>query len=157
VAVVIPFSLLFGKQNSPMRHPILLFATGLLVLFFSACSTPDKRISDRRAEFEKYPPDIQQKIRAGQVNVGFTQEMVLMALGEPARRFTRKTEAGDTEVWSYHDNSPQFSFGFGVGSSSRHSAVGGGVGVTTGGYDPDEKVRVEFRSGVVTAVDILKK
>jgi len=45
----------------------------------------------------------------------------------------------------------------GVGSAGGGSAVGGGVGVSTGGYDPDEKIRVEFRNGLVTAVDLLKK
>lgn len=89
--------------------------------------------------------------------MGFTPEMVIMALGEPARKFMRKTEVGDTEVWSYHDDSPKFSFGLGVGSGGRGSSVGGGVGVSTGGYDPEEKIRVEFRGGAVTAVDLLKK
>jgi hypothetical protein len=29
--------------------------------------------------------------------------------------------------------------------------------VSTGGYDPEEKIRVEFRDGKVTAVDTLKR
>ena len=29
--------------------------------------------------------------------------------------------------------------------------------MSTGGYDPEEKIRVEFREGKVTAVDSLKK
>jgi hypothetical protein len=127
------------------------------LLLLAACATPDSRIADNRSAFEKFPAEIQQKIRTGQVDVGFTPEMVVMSLGEPARKFTRKTELGDTEVWSYHDDSPKFSFGLGVGSGGRGSSVGGGVGVSTGGYDPDEKIRVEIRGGVVTAVDLLKK
>ncbi len=133
---------------------ILVFACLILL---AACATPDSRIADNRTAFDKFPAETQQKIRTGQVEVGFTPEMVLMSLGEPARKFTRKTEMGDTDVWSYHDDSPKFSFGFGVGSGGRGSSVGGGVGVSTGGYDPDEKIRVEFRDGVVTAVDLLRK
>ena len=129
----------------------------LICLFLAACATPDSRIADNRSAFDNFPPDIQQKIRTGQVDVGFTQEMVDMSLGEPARKFSRKTDMGDTDVWSYHDDTPKFSFGLGVGSGSRGSSVGGGLGVSTGGYDPDEKIRVEFRNGVVTAVDLLKK
>jgi hypothetical protein len=139
-----------------MLPPIRLFTLVSLALL-TACSTPDSRIAVKRTAFEQFPADVQQKIRAGQIDVGFTDEMVLMALGEPARKFTRKTEAGDTEVWGYHDNKPRFSFGIGVGSGGRHSAVGGGVEMSTGGYDPDEKVRVEFRGGRVTAVDYLKR
>jgi hypothetical protein len=135
-------------------HTLTLVASLLLL---AACATPDSRIADNRSTFDKFPADVQQKIKTGQVDVGFTPEMVVMSLGEPARKFTRKTELGDTEVWSYHDDSPKFSFGLGVGSGGRGSSVGGGVGVSTGGYDPDEKIRVEIRGGVVTAVDLLKK
>jgi hypothetical protein len=130
----------------------------LLLALLPACSTPESRIADHRLAFEKYPADVQQKIRAGQVDVGFTQEMVQMALGKYDRRYTRNTTTGEVEVWSYHDNSPQFSFGIGVGSGGYHrgTAVGGGVAMSTGGYDPEEKIRVEFRAGVVTAVETIK-
>jgi hypothetical protein len=139
-----------------MRSLTLFFAIAGACLLV-ACSSPDSRIADNRSAFEQFPADVQQKIRTGQVDVGFTPQMVLMSLGEPARKYTRKTEKGDTDVWSYHDDSPKFSFGVGVGSGGRGSSVGGGVGVSTGGYDPDEKIRVEFRNGSVTAVDLLKK
>ena len=135
-------------------HTLTVFACLILL---AACASPESRIADNRTTFERYSPEVQQKIKAGQVDVGFTPEMVIMALGEPARKFMRKTEVGDTEVWSYHDDSPKFSFGLGVGSGGRGSSVGGGVGVSTGGYDPEEKIRVEFRGGAVTAVDLLKK
>lgn len=138
-------------------RPISTLSVLACLMLLAGCATPESRIADNRSTFERYSPEVQQKIKAGQVDVGFTHEMVVMALGEPARKFTRKTEVGDTEVWSYHDDSPKFSFGLGMGSGGRGSSVGGGVGVSTGGYDPEEKIRVEFRGGVVTAVDLLKK
>lgn len=135
-------------------HTLSLLACLILL---AACASPESRIADNRTVFERYSPEVQQKIKTGQVDVGFTPEMVVMALGEPARKFMRKTEQGDTEVWSYHNDSPKFSIGLGVGSGGRGSSVGGGVGVSTGGHDPDEKIRVEFRNGAVTAVDLLQK
>ncbi len=139
-------------------RPILILCSLLSFALLSACSTPDSRIAKGQAAFDKFPAEVQQKVRTGQVDVGFTPEMVLMALGKPDRSFVRKTEAGDTEVWGYHDNTPRFSFGVGVGSGGYHSgtAVGGGVAMSTGGYDPEEKTRVEFRSGLVTAVERVK-
>jgi hypothetical protein len=101
-------------------------------------------------------PQAQQAIKAGRVDVGFTPEMVVLALGEPANKFVRKSTTGDTEVWIYHDNTPQFSIGIGGFSGGRHSAVGGGVGVSTGGYDPEEKIRIEFSGGVVVTIDYRK-
>ena len=135
--------------------PSLLAGAALALL--AACSTPESRIADHRADFEKFPADVQQKIRAGQVDVGFTKDMVRLALGEPDRVYLRQSAAGDTEVWGYYDHGPQFSIGIGVGSGGRHSSVGGGLAMSSGGYDPEEKTRVEFREGRVTAVDTLKK
>lgn len=130
---------------------------GLALAALAACSTPDSRIAGNRAVFDPLPAEVQQKIRAGQVEVGFTPEMVRLALGEPDRVFTRRSDRGDTEVWGYRDHGPHFSIGIGVGSGGRHSSVAGGVAMSTGGYDPEEKIRVEFREGKVTVVDTLKR
>lgn len=122
----------------------------------AACSTPDKRIAARQAEFDQYPAEAQQKIRAGQVAIGFTPAMVRLALGQPARIFNRRSDKGDSEVWSYDRSGPRFSVGLGVGSGG-YSGVGGGVGVSSGGYDAEEKMRVEFREGKVVEIEEVKK
>lgn len=129
----------------------------LLVLAAAGCSTPQSRIEKNRAAFDRFPAAVQEKVRAGQIEVGYTSEMVLVALGEPARKTTRKAEAGEAEIWIYYGHDPQFSFGFGVAGGGGRTAVGGAVDVTTGGYDPKEKFRVEFRDGQVFAVDIHRK
>lgn len=137
-----------------------LFTTlvaGAALALLTGCSTPDSRIATHRAAFDQLPAEAQRKIRAGQVDIGFTHEMVQMALGEPDRVFIRQNEQGDTEVWAYRDRAPHFSLGLGMGTGGGHSAVGGGVAVSTGGYDRDETIRVEFRGAKVTAVDTLKR
>ena len=129
----------------------------IFLLLLAACSTPQSRIEQNRAVFDTYPPDVREKINAGQVAVGFTPEMVRLALGEPDHKFIRKSDAGDAEVWSYHDNGPRFSFGLGVASGSRHSGMAGGVGVSSGGYDPEESIRGEFRGGKVSVIDYRRR
>ncbi len=121
----------------------------------AACSsTPADRIAKHQALFAGYPAEVQQKIRAGEVDLGFTPEMVRLALGEPARTFTRQSGAGTSEVWVYNRAGPRFSFGVGVGGAvGRHSSMGVGVSSSTGGYEPDERLRVEFREGKVSAVE----
>ena len=137
-----------------MRH--FLFPGLLLIALLSACSTPQSRIDSNRAAFDQFPAAVQEKIRAGRVDLGFTPEMVRMALGKPARQTTRKTTAGDVEIWIYTDDKPQLSFGFGVASGGYHHAMGVGMETSTGGYDPDEKARVEFRGGQVVSVEYRK-
>ena len=128
----------------------------LLVAVLTACSTPQSRIDSNRAVFDKFPAEVQEKVRAGRVDVGFTVEMVRIALGEPARQMTRKTDKGEVEVWIYTDDKPQFSIGLGVGSGGYHGGTAMGVSTSTGGYEPDERTRVEIRNGLVESVEYRK-
>lgn len=139
----------------PIASALCLVSVALL----AACSsTPDSRIAKNQAAFGDYPAAVQQKIRAGEVDVGFTPEMVRLALGEPTRQFNRRTDRGTADVWVYHNNGPRFSFGVGIGGAvGRNSSAGVGVSTSTGGYDPEEKMRVEFRDGRVTAIEYVKR
>lgn len=127
-----------------------------LVLLAGCATTPDQRIAQNQATFAQLPPDVQQNLRAGRIDIGYTDQMVLIALGEPARHFERVDPAGRTEVWVYRKSAPRFSFGFGVGSYGRHSASHVGVSTSTGGYYDDEALRVEFQQGRVVRIDYRK-
>lgn len=132
--------------------------TKLLLLVLAAfavagCSTVDSRISGNQAAFSSWPPAVQQKVRAGQVDIGFTSAQVQVALGDPDRKYTRTDAHGTVEVWAYRDDKPVFSFGLGLGSSNGSSAYGAGVGVTTGGDRYDDKLRVIYADGKVTALE----
>ena len=140
-----------------MRSTLAPLVLGLAVLLTGCTSTPEDRIAKNTAFFDTLPPPTRQKIRAGQVDLGFTPDMVRLALGEPARVFSRQTETGVAELWLYHDNGPHFSIGVGVGTYGRHSATSLGLATSGGGYDPEEKMRVEFRNGEVTAVEYVKR
>jgi len=129
------------------RFCIALLAAAALAL--SACSTIDSRIRKQQALFDSYPPDVQNNIRNGRIEVGYTQEMVAMALGEPDRKVEMQTEDGVAEVWSYRKSVPGFSVGTGSGTYVG-SGVGIGSGVSVG--DPprsEDKAVVEFWGGRV--------
>jgi hypothetical protein len=126
-------------------------------LFSTGCSTADSRIKDNQAAFNALPADTQQKIREGKVEVGYAPEWVTMALGKPDRVYTRTTEKGTSEIWAYRDTKPSFSFGLGVGGGGGGTRVGTGVGLTTGGDRYDDKLRVVFADGKVTALETTKR
>jgi hypothetical protein len=126
---------------------------GLAALVVAGCSTVDSRISGHQPEFDSWPPAVQQKVRAKQVDLGFTMAQVFVALGEPDRKYTRTTAQGTTEVWAYRDDRPTFGFGFGMGAAGGSSAYGAGVGVATGGDRDDDKLRVIFADGKVAALE----
>lgn len=138
--------------NPPTRFR---FARGasLLALLLAACaSTPQQRIAEQRSAFDAYPPAVQQQIRQGQVAVGFTPEMVRLAMGKPDSVETRTSGSGTSEVWIYRDHSPLLGFSLGFGSFGGGFGSGVGVGTSTGGRGA-ERSRVTFEQGRVTHVE----
>jgi len=131
----------------------------LLLCLAAACaSTPEKRINAHAKEFAAYPQDVQEKIRAGEVAAGFTEEQTAMALGKPDRRYEETTDAGKSEVWAYSERQSKPGVGLGIGMG-----IGGGgpvgAGVSVGGSTEQvvDRVRVYFSQGRVTRVEELKK
>ena len=137
--------------------PRFLFLAGASLLFAAGCSTTDSRISKNAGLVAGWPVDVQEKVRAGQVAVGFTPEQVRVALGEPGRTMTRVEAQGAREVWVYFESAPKFSFGIGVGGGGGGTSVGGGVGVSTGGRGDRELRRVIFEGGRVSAIEEVKR
>jgi len=137
-----------------MKTPLSSVFAALLLLTAS-CASVDSRVSDHKAAFDAWPADVQEKVRAGKVDIGFSPEMVEVALGKPDRLSSRTTAGGQADVWVYFDKGPNFSIGLGVGSYNSSSAVGAGVTVGDDFRD-DEKMRVIFEGGRVTAIEMRK-
>lgn len=129
--------------RSSCRLPLLILVTALL----AACNTPATRIDDNKAVFDRYPAPVQQKLAAGQIDIGYTREQTEIALGAPSSRYQRTAAAGAEEVWIYR--AP------GSRDYSRHA---GYVGRVTGfraapSSSADEKMRVVFRGGKVSLIE----
>lgn len=107
------------------RSSFAVLAGALVAL--AACSTTGSRIRSQQALFDGYPPEVQQNIRNGVIQVGYTRDMVRMALGEPDRKVETQSEDGVTEVWTYRKSVPGLSVGMGTGGM-----IGSGVGIGTG-------------------------
>lgn len=125
----------------------------LLALAFSACAGPRSRVKKHQAEFDAYPPAVQRKILDGQVDVGFTDRQVALALGRPDRIYSRKTAGGQQEVWAYGVGAgPRVGVGFGFGGHMGPGFYGSGIAVEPP-VDRGARLRVVFQNGVVVAVE----
>ena len=139
---------------------ILLPAAALVVL--SGCSTVSSRIDQHADEYYQLDPDAQEKIRHGTIDVGFTPNMVYMALGKPDAKRQRTTNDGTSETWIYETTYQTYE---GTTLVNYHRWYR---------YDPfrrryhvywgphfadvyrthvDEKIRVEFRNGEVVSIN----
>lgn len=146
--------------------PGLLAVCALALL--SACTTPDSRIKKNPDAFAKFPPETQEMIKKGQIALGFDQEMVRFAIGNPDRIRTRVDADGSKEVWSYTsyhvDTTVGFYGGYYPGYYGAYAyrpwgyypywgAGFGGWGYPYSGSIPYEQFRVEFRGGKVTSIE----
>jgi len=132
-----------------MKH-LQWIVMGAAALFTFGCqSFPADRIAAHQADFNSWPPEVLASVRAGRIALGYTQEQVLVALGEP----TQKTQAGDpaslSEVWAYDKQAPRFGFGIGGADIGSHSAVAGGISANGMKLGLDEFGHVLFHNGRV--------
>ena len=79
--------------------PVLISCA--VLVFIVGCSTPQARINKEPEVFAKLSAIDQQLIREGKVAIGFTPEMVKLALGDPDRIYTRTDTNGVNEAWGY--------------------------------------------------------
>lgn len=144
-------------KTYPKVPASLLLAAALLAA--AGCSTPTSRIAKHQAAFNEWPAAVQEKVRAGEVAIGFTADQTLVALGDPDRKFVRTTTDGTTEVWAYRKEKSRFSFGIGIGSVRGSTGVGGGVVLgDRGDWRDGETMRVVFdRAGKVSMIETAER
>jgi hypothetical protein len=137
------------------------FVAGAVLAVFAGpgagcVSSTESRIKKNQELFDSLPAQAQEGVRAGRVEVGYTPDMVLLALGQPDRRYMRATESGSSEVWAYASKAPALSLGLGIGIGGRAGrgvGVNSGISVATGGDRTDDRARVVFEGGRVIAVE----
>jgi hypothetical protein len=113
--------------------------------------------------FNSFPPEAQAKIEKGEVDIGFTPDMVLMSKDKPDRKYARKTKDGDVEVWSY--TGVTMTTGRQRIEAKIHAPDVGGtwryyndwVWVDVQQEHEFEQFRIEFTGGKVSAFESLEK
>lgn len=124
--------------------------------FLAGCATPAARIRQNPEPFAQLAPDQQEMIRRGQVAVGFTAEMVRLALGEPDRYSTRTDADGTSEIWSYVTYDGPTGVPLYRGWYHRYHMWGDPLYpyyLSVPGRREREHFRVIFRNGRVTAIE----
>jgi len=78
-----------------------LAAVLVAAISLAGCATPEARIERSPELFASLAASDQQAIKEGRAALGFTPEMVKLALGDPDRISTKTDASGTSEVWRY--------------------------------------------------------
>jgi hypothetical protein len=139
----------------------IVFVAGLL-LALAGCHSIDSRIKEKQDVFDRLDPQAQDKIRQGVVEVGYTQDMVYIALGPPDAKHQKVTAKGDETTWVYKTYYEQYEGMEHVGyrrvvyfDPADHVYHVYYEPVSTPVYSEHEEdnIRVTFVDGKVTAIE----
>lgn len=154
------------KDNPTMNRRVGWYRRASLwsvlgALLLTGCATPRSRIQEFQTVFDSLDPAQQELIEAGQIDIGFTEDMVYMALGKPDREFTRRTAEGEVALWAYTSHFTRTrrelvhgTFRVHDRRAGRVHSVRDSVWVDVPTYHEFDRLRVEFDDeGVVRAIE----
>ena len=165
-----------------MKNIVLsFFAAGLLTLV-AGCGTTNtkaRRIQENQAAFNQLSPTDQEIVRNGFIKIGFSQEMVYVALENPEKKIPGP--GTNEETWVYHNfyssdgqsNMPgqkvvtRYSGSTGASGSTKQPAGGGKGYNNTFSVEPDYtadqikidsliRVNVKFVDKKVVSIDVIR-
>lgn len=139
-------------RGFPVFRPLLILA--LLLVFASGCSTPERRIEKELAFFNTLTTEQQELIKQGKVGLGFTPDMVRLAVGNPNQKWLRTDDSGESESWSYShyyasDGAPLYT---GIYHSHYRNLYPYYAAPIYTGQTAREYFRVTFKDGKVTSI-----
>ena len=143
-----------------MTHALRLSSVALLLLLLAGCATtPAQRIQKNQELFDTLPVAEQARIRGGQIALGYTADMVRIALGDPQRQLTRRAPGGESTIWLYVDTLRRYERqradidGLLVSGPGGMRSIGGSAWVNVLQEREVFRIRVEFQQGLVTAIE----
>ncbi len=147
-----------------MKRCLMGLLALLPIFLLASCATPDARIKRHQEMFDAFPPDVQERVREGKIEIGDNEDMVFIALGKPDREYTRRTADGELVVWSYTDHYTQTRrelvdgrFRVRDSRTGHIHSVSDSVWVEVPTYHEYDRFRVEFDGGLVTAIEQLNQ
>ena len=102
----------------------------------------------------------QARIRGGQIDLGYSPDMVRIALGTPQQRYIRRITGGNTrEIWIYLATQSRYERqradidGLTVSGPGGTRSVGGSAWISVWQERDFIRYRIEFHNGAVVAIE----
>ena len=149
-----------------MRRSIhIVLSAFVFASLVCGCGTTASRIKKNSKAFDSFPEEVQEKVRKGKVEIGYTKDMAYIALGDPDNRYIRTTSDGDREVWAYisvyatkQRQLVKGPFRTRTTDGEYRTVYGESIWVDVDQIREYENLRLEFDDGgVVAAIDRLER
>jgi len=149
-------------MNQRLLRTLLLAAS---LGFITGCQTVESRIKERPEVFANVDKATQDKIKQGIIDLGYTEDLVYVALGAPDQKRETVNADGKTVTWIYNTYYDRYN---GTGFAGYHRSVY---------YDPylrayrmyyrpvfadtytqerEERIRITFKNGKATVIEQAK-
>jgi hypothetical protein len=148
-----------------MKNPLTLLIC-LVALVLSGCSTVQSRIEEKSAVFNALPAETQSRIQQGLVDVGYTPDMVYIAMGNADKVIERSTTDGNETVWIYNSYYQEYE-GSRFAGYRRSVYYDNRIKAYRVFYEPvradiysdrvEEVARVVFKNGKVASIEQVKE
>jgi len=149
-----------------MNHRILrTFLLAASLGFITGCQTVESRIKEKPGVFASVDKATQDKIKQGIIDLGYSEDLVYVALGDPDQKRETVTADGKTVTWIY---STYYERRDGTGLVGYHRSVYYDpylrayrmyyrpVFADTYTQEKEERIRIVFRNGKAVVIEQAK-
>jgi hypothetical protein len=137
-----------------------------VALLLGGCSTIPSRIEEKSALFAALDAETQNKIKQGRVEVGYSTDLVYIALGTPDERLTKTNQTGTTETWIYNSYRQEY-LGTAHTGYRQYVVIDPKTRQAIVTYEPvyssvyrdrvDERIRINFKARQVESIEQVKR
>ena len=147
-------------------HLSFLAIAAAALLTITGCQTVDTRIKEKPDVFAKLDVATQDKIKQGIIDLGFTEDMVYLALGAADQKRESVSAAGNTLTWIYNTYYERFDGTTHAGYSRQvyfdpylrtYRVYYRPVFADTYVNEKEERIRVVFKDGKVSVIEQTKE
>ena len=147
------------------RRLVTTFMLAASLGFLAGCQTVNDRIKEKPAVFAALDAPTQDKIKQGIIDLGYTEDMVYLALGKPDQLRESKRTDGNTTTWIYNTYYDRYE---GTAFVGYHRSVyfdpylrayriyDRPVYADSYAQEKEERIRVIFKDGKATVIEQAK-
>lgn len=142
-----------------------LFILAGAILGLVGCQSVESRIKEKPEVFAQVDKETQEKIKQGIIDIGFSEDLVYLALGKPDQKRESVSATGNTSAWIYNTYYDRFD---GTVHAGYHRQVYFDpylrtyrvyyrpVFADTYTTEKEERIRVVFKDGKVSVIEQTK-